>query len=242
MSEQLTVRRRNGERRREMLAAIRGHLAESAPHDRVRAEHQESRADTTPRERVVVPGREPGVSTVERFRQALEAVAGHCLVVGDELEAARALRRIIEERGARKVAVSDSAVARRVLEGARGGADTEVLEAATAEELFECDLGVTGAQWAVAETGTLVIESDAERNRLASLVPTAHVAVVGSGRVRQTLGEVLSEIGSGGAERLSRAVTFITGPSRTSDIELTLAVGVHGPADLYVIIVEGEGA
>ena len=238
----MSAQRRNGERRREMLAAIRGHLAESAPHDRVRAEHQESHADTTPRERVTVPGREPGVSTVERFRQALEAVVGHCLVVSDEREAAEALRRIIEERGALKVAVSDSAIARRVLEGAGAGSEVEVLEAATAEELFECDLGITGAQWAVAETGTLVIESDAERNRLASLVPTAHVAVVGAGRVRQTLGEVLSEIGSGGAERLSRAVTFITGPSRTSDIELTLAVGVHGPADLYVIIVEGEGA
>lgn len=225
-----------------MLAAIRGRLAESAPHDAVRAEHHERHADTTPRERVAAAGREPGVSLVERFRLALEAVVGRCLVVSDERGAAEALRRIIEERGARRIAVSDSPLARRVLEGARAGADTEVLEAATAEEQFECDLGVTGAQWAVAETGTLVIESDAERNRLASLVPTAHVAVVGSERVRQTLGEVLAEIGSGGAERLSRAVTFITGPSRTSDIELTLAVGVHGPAELYVIIVEGEGA
>jgi len=224
-----------------MLAAIRGHLAASAPHDAVRAEHGEGHADTTPRAHVTVPGREPGVSLVERFRQALEAVVGHCLVVSDEREAAEALRGIIEERGARKLAVSDSPLARRVLEGARAGACAEVLEAATAEELFECDLGVSGAQWAVAETGTLVLESDAERNRLVSLVPTAHVAVVGSRQVRQTLGEVLSEIGSGGADRLSRAVTFITGPSRTSDIELTLAVGVHGPAELYVIVVGGEG-
>lgn len=225
-----------------MLAAIRGRLAESAPHDAVRAERHERHADTTPRAAVAVPGREPGASPVVRFKQALEAVVGHCVVVGDEREAAEALRGIIEERGAQRVAVSDSPLARRVLEGARGGEGVEVLGAATAEEFFECDLGVTGAQWAVAETGTLVLESDAERHRLASLVPTAHVAVVASGRVVQTLAEVLAHIGSGGAEGLSRAVTFITGPSRTSDIELTLAVGVHGPADLYVIIVGGEGA
>jgi L-lactate dehydrogenase complex protein LldG len=96
----------------------------------------------------------------------------------------------------------------------------------------------------VAETGTLVLESDAERHRLASLVPTAHVALVEARRVRQTLGEVLLDIdgrNDGGGEGLSRAVTFITGPSRTSDIELTLAIGVHGPAELYVIIIEGEG-
>jgi L-lactate dehydrogenase complex protein LldG len=222
-----------------MLANIRRHLAASAPHDRVREEHHERHADTTPRAGVPAPGREPGASVVERFRRALEAVVGHCRVVRGETEAAEALRQIIEERRARRVAVTDSPLARRVLAGAADG--IEVLEAATAEEQFECDLGVTGAQWAVAETGTLVLESDAERNRLASLVPTAHVAVVGSGQVRQTLGEVLEAVGARGPEGLSRAITFITGPSRTSDIELTLAVGVHGPAELYVIIVEGEG-
>ena len=222
-----------------MLAAIRRHLAASAPHDAVRAEHHEKHADTTPRASVPAVGAEPGASPVERFKKALEAVVGRCFVVRDETEAAGVLRGIIGERGARRVAVSDSPLARRVLEGVN--AEVEVLEAATALEMVECDLGVTGAQWAVAETGTLVLESDAERNRLASLVPTAHVAVVESHQVRQTLGEVLEAISGRGPEGLSRAVTFITGPSRTSDIELTLAVGVHGPAELFVIIIEGEG-
>lgn len=222
-----------------MLAAIRRHLAASAPHDAVRAERHEGHADTTPRAGVPAVGSEPGASPVERFRKALEAVVGRCVVVRDEAAAAEALRGIIGERNARRVAVSDSTLARRVLEGA--SANVEVLEAATALEMFECDLGVTGAQWVVAETGTLVLESDAERNRLASLVPTAHVAVVESRQIRQTLGEVLETISRRGEGALSRAVTFITGPSRTSDIELTLAVGVHGPAELYVIIIEGEG-
>ncbi|HLM58383.1 MAG TPA: lactate utilization protein, partial [Pyrinomonadaceae bacterium] len=192
-----------------------------------------------PRAGVPAVGSEPGASPVERFKKALEAVVGRCVVVRDEAGAAEALRGIIGEREARRVAVSDSTLARRVLRGAN--AEVEVLDAATALEMFECDLGVTGAQWAVAETGTLVLESDAERHRLASLVPTAHVAVVESRQVRQTLGEVLEAIGRRGEGALSRAVTFITGPSRTSDIELTLAIGVHGPAELYVIIIEGEG-
>jgi L-lactate dehydrogenase complex protein LldG len=114
-----------------------------------------------------------------------------------------------------------------------------VLENPAAEDLFDCDLGVTGAQWGVAETGTLVLESDAERHRLASLIPAAHVALVEARQVRQTLGEVLQAINERGESGLSRAVTFITGPSRTSDIELTLAIGVHGPAELYVVIIEG---
>jgi L-lactate dehydrogenase complex protein LldG len=114
------------------------------------------------------------------------------------------------------------------------------LENADAPALFDCDIGITGAQWAIAETGTLVLESDEERHRLASLVPTVHIAVIEAGRVRRTLGEVLGALNEKGQSGLSPAVTFITGPSRTSDIELTLAIGVHGPAELFVIILEGE--
>jgi L-lactate dehydrogenase complex protein LldG len=67
------------------------------------------------------------------------------------------------------------------------------------------------------------------------------LAVVEARNVRQTLGEVLQAISDRGESGLSRAVTLITGPSRTSDIELTLAIGVHGPAELYVVVIEGEG-
>jgi L-lactate dehydrogenase complex protein LldG len=236
----LSEQRRNEEARREMFAAIRGHLAASAPHDAVRAEHHAAAAhgeDVSAREEknevVTFVG-----TAVERFRQALEAVAGRCLIVRDEAEAAGALRQIAEQRNSQRVAVSDSPLAGRVVRLAALAA-AEVLENAAAEALFDCDLGVTGAQWGVAETGTLVLESDAERHRLASLVPSAHVALVEARNVRHTLGEVLRAINERGEGGLSRAVTFITGPSRTSDIELTLAIGVHGPAELYVVVIGG---
>jgi L-lactate utilization protein LutC len=237
----LAEQRRNDEARREMFAAIREHLAASAPHDAVRASHHAAAShgeDVSARDEkgaaVVFEG-----TAVERFRQALEAVAGRCLVVHDEAEAAEALRQIAVQRSSQRVAVSDSPLVGRVV--GLAALTAEVLENAAAEDLFDCDLGVTGAQWGVAETGTLVLESDAERHRLASLVPSAHVALVEAGRVRQTLGEVLRAIDERGAAGLSRAVTFITGPSRTSDIELTLAIGVHGPAELYVVVIGGEG-
>ena len=236
----MAEQRRNEEARREMFAAIREHLAASAPHDAVRAAHHAAAAhgeDVSAREAqgaVVFEG-----TAVERFRQALEAVAGRCFVVKDELEAAEVVRQIAEGRNSQCVAVSDSPLAGRVMNLA--ALPAEMLEHAAAEALFDCDLGVTGAQWAVAETGTLVLESDAERHRLASLVPSAHVALVEARQVRQTLGEVLQAINERGEGGLSRAVTFITGPSRTSDIELTLAIGVHGPAELYVVVIGGEG-
>jgi L-lactate utilization protein LutC len=224
-----------------MFAAIREHLAASAPHDAVRAAHHAAAAhgeDVSAREEKSAVVMFEGTA-VERFRQALEAVAGHCFVVKDEAGAAEVLRQIAEQRNSQRVAVSDSPLAGRV--SGLAALAAEVLENAAPEDLFDCDLGVTGAQWGVAETGTLVLESDAERHRLASLVPSAHFALVEARQVRHTLGEVLRAINERGAEGLSRAITFITGPSRTSDIELTLAIGVHGPAELYVVVIEGEG-
>jgi L-lactate dehydrogenase complex protein LldG len=102
------------------------------------------------------------------------------------------------------------------------------------EDLFRSDIGITGAQAGIAETGTLVLDSSVERNRLVSLVPPIHIAILDASRIYQTLGETLAALQSG--EEVSPAITFITGPSRTADIELTLAIGVHGPQELYVII------
>jgi L-lactate dehydrogenase complex protein LldG len=71
---------------------------------------------------------------------------------------------------------------------------------------------------------------------LVSLVPPVHIAIVRASQIYRTLSEVLSLIRKD--KEISPAVTFITGPSRTADIELTLAIGVHGPQELYVIIDE----
>jgi L-lactate dehydrogenase complex protein LldG len=107
--------------------------------------------------------------------------------------------------------------------------------AADKQEIFRFDVGISTAQAAIAETGTLVLDATQERHRLVSLVPPVHIALVKASHIKQTLGETLDQLRNGGSE-VSRAVTFITGPSRTADIELTLAIGVHGPQELYVII------
>ncbi|HKC63341.1 MAG TPA: lactate utilization protein, partial [Pyrinomonadaceae bacterium] len=144
------------------------------------------------------------------------------------------VREILRKIDARRVAVSDSPLVGRVME--RVKPEAEVLLNASKPALFDCDAGITSAQWAAAETGTLVLEADAERHRLASLVPPVHIALIEADKIRQTLGEVLESLSEQGRDQLSRTVTFITGPSRTSDIELTLAIGVHGPGELFVII------
>lgn len=221
-----------------MMAGIRRHLETSVQFDAVLNEHQAHHSQAARSGSAAAPVQMPATSLTERFREALEAVGGHCAVAHVLTEAALMVERIIEQAGAQRIAVTDSPLVRSVYNLVRS--DAELLEKADAAALFDCDIGITGAQWAVAETGTLVLESEEERHRLASLVPTVHVALVEAARLRQTLGEVLRAINDKGPDGLSPTVTFITGPSRTSDIELTLAIGVHGPAELFVIIIEGE--
>jgi L-lactate dehydrogenase complex protein LldG len=211
------------EQRKEILSSIRQHLAASAPFDAVHVVHH-SRYEST-----ATVSNDQTASLLERFKESLKSVGGHCLVVKDESEAAKEIQKIIEQKEARRIAVSDSDLIKRMMSG------TEVLEKVSKAELFDCDLGITSAQWAIAETGTLVLESDKEFHRLTSLVPPVHVAIFEAKQIRQTLGEVLQKLNE---KELSRTITFITGPSRTSDIELTLAIGVHGPAELFVIVIE----
>ncbi len=217
--------------RREILESIRRNLAASKPLDAIRSEHKHPSIP-----RVTESSAPAGLTLVEQFCESLNAVGGHCEVVTDITGATRVVEQIIELLQARRIAVSDSQLVARVIEKMQS--DVELHTSASTAALFECDLGITGAQWAVAETGTLVLESERERHRLVSLVPPVHVAVLQAHSLRQTLGEILKALGENHVLNLNRTVTFITGPSRTSDIELTPAIGVHGPGELYVIIIE----
>ena len=219
-----------------MLAAIRAQLAASAPHDAVRLEHASHHTDPAGvSDAAGIASEEPGLP-LQGFRASLEAVGAQCTVVDDHVAAATTVKRILEQTQARQIAISDSPLVDTVMAQIESGVAT--LHIAAASALFDCDVGISGAQWAIAETGTLVLESDRERHRLTSLVPAVHIALIEANRIRQTLGEVLKTISEQGPDALSRTVTFITGPSRTSDIELTLAIGVHGPAELHVIVIE----
>jgi len=213
------------------LSSIRKHLAASERFDAQRP-HSPAAEERSPAE---LAGDDRGETIIQRFREALEDVSGHCLIVQTIDEAAGALQVIINERKPQRIAVSDSLAVKEIV--GRLKTEAAFLNAPNHSELFDCDFGITAAQWAIAETGTLVLESERERNRLASLVPPVHVAIIQASRIRQTMSEILELIRNSEAG-LSRAITFITGPSRTSDIELTLAIGVHGPGKLYVIVID----
>ena len=101
-------------------------------------------------------------------------------------------------------------------------------------EAAEAAVGVTAVDYALADSGTLCLLAGKDQPRTASLLPPAHVAVLRPEQILRGLDDMFALLPAG--EALTSAVTLITGPSRTADIELTLVVGVHGPQQLHVIL------
>lgn len=239
--------------RAEFLARIRGEMARARGLVPVAAAERPVR----PRERLEVLRRELSErwpETLERFRAEFERVAGVFHRVATAAEVPALLARICRERDARR-AVAWAAPALGVDVGPALTADgiaVETMPHAVPEaeergrlraEIARADVGVTGADLAVAETGTLVLRAAAGRPRSTSLLPPCHVAVFDRTALLETLEQVGlaleawhdgPEPAGGGA-----VIAFITGPSRTADIELTLTRGVHGPKEVHAIFVDG---
>jgi L-lactate utilization protein LutC len=95
--------------------------------------------------------------------------------------------------------------------------------------------GITSADYALADTGTLVMLSSGEEARMISLLPPAHIAIVPAGRILTGLDELLTILPKP-ADR-SSSMVLITGPSRTGDIEQNLVRGVHGPGEVHVVVI-----
>jgi len=235
--------------------------------DRIRAEMARTRnlapsapavRPARPRERLDVLRRELSErwrENLDRFARELERVGGVLHRVGEAREVPDVIARIAGERTMRRVVAWPAATLGVEVTGplVAHGLDAAVMPDAevTAVErqrlrglAAAADLGVTGAEVAIAETGTLVVVSGAGRPRSTSLLPACHVAVFD----RHVLVESLLQMGlvleawHEGAEPSGRgaAINFITGPSRTADIELTLTRGVHGPKEVHAVFVEQD--
>jgi len=167
---------------------------------------------------------------VARFAEKVELVASTFVPVPGVEGVSRAVADYLEEQGLDKeiVVTTDPLLARvrwsNEFAVARRAADPGDR------------VSVTGAFAGVAETGTLVFVSDRETPTTLNFLPETHVAVLARGRLVAHLEDVWAMLR---AERESppRTVNFITGPSRTGDIELQLELGAHGPRRLHVLLV-----
>ena len=106
--------------------------------------------------------------------------------------------------------------------------------AVTRELAADAKVGISQMEWALANTGTLVQSADEVDKRLVSTLPLLHIALVSTAALLPDLPAVLSRVDP----RKAAYISFITGPSRTADIERVLTIGVHGPERLIIILVD----
>ena len=156
----------------------------------------------------------------------------------------------LAELGADAEVVATRQDAREALErlaGVRGWPDVAAAPGLTwpsvavrwTTEARDAQLGLCEGDWAVAETGAVVVRSSVEVKRSFSLVPPAAAFFVPASRIVAGLGDVVRALPGEGPE-LPSAVSFVSGPSGTSDIAGTHVVGVHGPGEVFVWALAGE--
>lgn len=170
------------------------------------------------------------------FTRAAERVGTRVVRIPGTGELRDVLTRVVEEHGIR------SAVASGDPEASTAAADLEALGVAVrpfdgVASCTEADLGVTGASWAIAATGTVVADAGRAGGRAASLLPPVHLAVVPMDRLVATAGDVFRRMSQIHPDGPPSQLVLITGPSRSGDIELQLTVGVHGPKHVVTVLV-----
>ncbi|MGD8190254.1 LutC/YkgG family protein [Brevibacillus ginsengisoli] len=104
------------------------------------------------------------------------------------------------------------------------------------EKAAVADIGVGVVDFAIAHTGTVVVTSGLNKGRSISLLPTAFMAIIRAEDIRTRMGEVMSEIHKWNGNCMPAGIHFITGPSRSADIENDLTIGVHGPGIVFAYI------
>ena len=180
----------------------------------------------------------PQVPVRQRIDSMLErvaALAGKTLHAKSQAEAREYVAAVIRD----KTAVTSNAPFLREcgiteLPGVRSGVtDREELRALCATSSY----GISSADYGLSDTGSLVMISSHDEARLVSLLPPAHIAVVPASKLLTGLDELYS-LRPRPADGTSSMV-FITGPSRTADIEQILVRGVHGPGEIHVVVVDG---
>jgi L-lactate dehydrogenase complex protein LldG len=150
---------------------------------------------------------------------------------------AEALKALVSEQNIQKATVWDTSFLKQlgIANSLRSLGVELVTPNANKHDMALCDLGVTEADYLLPETGTLVLRSSAEKPRGVSLLPRIHLAIVRPEMLRADMHQVFAEA------KDSRYLLFITGPSRTADIELTVTLGVHGPKNLYTWMMMENG-
>lgn len=187
---------------------------------------------------------EPELS--DRFKAALLELKAEPHSATRKESTPEILRSIVEGHRANRVVVANlPAELRAVVAGALKGRSVQFLDDLPPKDVLPAcaaaEVGVTWAEFAVAEDGAIVEVAHDDAARLAASLPIVHIVLLPGGRLVRDVAEAMTVVGGllrGSGPGKRPTITFISGPSRTGDIELRLLYGVHGPHSLHVVLLD----
>jgi len=193
---------------------------------------------------------EMGANVVERYVKEVTAVGGRPVVVDSVEAACDEITRLLRQYEPRIALCWKHPTLERIgLWGVLGeqrieqvDADTLALlsDEARRAKILSADVGFTGCTLAVAETGSLLMVHGPGNERTASLTPPIYIAVVPRSRIVADLFDVFEGPNGLSPETLPSNATFISGPSKTGDIEMKLVTGVHGPGKFHIVVIDDD--
>lgn len=201
--------------------------------------HNSAAPDQINKNIITIP--EPRYGDEEVF--ATKATAAAAQVFRTNLqEAAGVIKSVLEEIGSKSIILSDEIIIKEF--GVQAIANDLGIDCRYANDfpgeayrrnVLQTEIGISGCDYALADSGSLVIMHDSDNQRLISLAPDYYIGIVRTSQMlkdRFDLAAILEKEGS------SAAVSIITGVSRTADVALQVVLGMHGPRKVYIIIVE----
>ena len=174
------------------------------------------------------------------FQTRATAVAGEVIHVTSDQEAVQAVKDLITSLQAKKIVAVECPLQRSAgLHAAIAAMDVELYtdKAAIAAHAETADIGISGVEFGIAETGSVCQDAYAVESRLVSTLTPIHVVFLDSSRIVPGVAEAFEVISPAFNQGY---LSFITGPSRTADIERVLTIGVHGPSRFIIIAIDKQ--
>jgi L-lactate dehydrogenase complex protein LldG len=165
------------------------------------------------------------------FAEQFSSLQGKFIFCLDHQEVAEHLKRIAEANKWNKIYCRESALGNVLINAG--------FKTFTNTGLAECDAAITGCEFLVARTGSIVMSSGQESGRTTSVYAPVHICIANSSQLVYDIRNGLEKMKEKYGANLPSMITFASGPSRTADIEKTLVVGVHGPKEVFVFLVDG---
>lgn len=157
-------------------------------------------------------------------------------------DAAGAIKAILAEIACKSIILSDESLVKEL--GVKAVAEelgincqyvSEITQSEYRSKIFQSEAGVSGCDYALADSGSLVIKHDGDKQRLVSLAPNFYIGIVKASQMLKDRFDLAAILEKG---EKTAAVSLVTGVSRTADVALQVVLGMHGPRKVYIILIE----